>query len=144
MPKPRTRSRKAPPPPTGWKGLPKLWQWLIYVAGGVAAIAAAITALPKATEIVEPYGPAHRGFVRETAAERIDPLKQTTDILLYWKLEDQKNRAKQEEGSWNVQLQREKDQGARALIQQQIERATADQKRIDGQLQKLKAPEFLK
>jgi hypothetical protein len=124
--------------------MPKLWQRLIYIAGGVGAIAAAVAALPKATEVVEPYGPAHRGFVRETTAEKIDPIRQTTDVLLYWKLEDQKNRAKQEEGSWNVQLQREHDPGARALIQQQIERATSDQKRIDGQLQKLKAPDFLK
>jgi hypothetical protein len=136
--------RKAPPPPKGWRAVPIFWRNIIYVAGGVAAIAGAITALPKATQVVEPYGPAHRGFVRDTTRSSVEPIAQQTDVLLYWKLEDEKNRTKREEGAWNVQLQRENDPASRALIEQQIQRATADRKKIDDRLNKLNIPDALK
>jgi len=133
----RAPTRKAPPP-KGWRAVPPLWRNVVYVAGGVAAIAAAITALPKATDVVEPFSPAHRGYVRDTARQQLEPLSRDTDVLLRWKLEDQRTRAKQEEGGWSVQLQREKDPTAKTLIQQQLDRSIAEQKQIEERLQKLK------
>lgn len=124
--------------------MPLFWRNVIYIAGGVAAVAGAITAVPTATKVVEPYGPAHRGFVRDTAKTSLEPIAQQADVLLYWKLEDEKSRAKREEGAWNVQLQRESDPASRALIEQQIERAASDRKKIEDRLHKLNIPDALK
>jgi len=136
----RAVARRAPPPPTGWKAVPIFWRNVIYISGGISAIAAAITALPKASDVIEPVAPAHRGYVRDTAKQQIDPVQKTTETLLHWKLEDQRTRAKQEEGAWGLQLQREKDPAARSLIQQQLDRAVAEQKQIDERLKVFKSP----
>ena len=145
MPAKRRRvARRAPPPPTGWKRVPIFWRNVIYIAGGISAVAAAITALPKASDVVEPMAPAHRGFVRDTAKQQIEPVQQATDVLLYWKLQDQLNRAKQDAGGWAVTLSKEKDNQSRALIEQQIERAKEEQRRLDDRLKKIKVPDTLK
>lgn len=114
-----------------------MWRNIIYIAGGIGAIAAAITGIPKATDVLEPVAPAHRGYVRDSVKEFTAPLSANTETLLRWKLEDQRTRAKQDEGAWNVQLQRETDQQARTLIRQQLDRAVAEQKRLDARLKKL-------
>jgi len=123
-----------------WKRIPAVWQTVIYIGSGIIAIGGAATIVITVVPMVEPWWVATRAHV----SEKINPIDQKTDVLMYWKLDDQKNIAKREEGGWTIQLQKESDPKQKELIQKQIDRAVADQRKYDERVKQLKVPDWIK
>lgn len=113
------------------------WRHLSAVtklAAMLSAIAGAIVSVAAAWPLVEPYAPAHRGFV----VEQVGDVRTTTNELLIWKAEDTKNKIRSDSSGWNIQLQKEQDPTTRALIQQRIEQLNTEQEQVDQRIKKLK------
>lgn len=139
MSAPRRKVAKKVPPST-WKRIPVAWKYVVGIAAGVAAIGTAITTIPPAYKVVEPRLFATHSHVDE----RIEPVDQKADIMIYSTLADKKNTAKREEGGWSVQLTKEKEPAARELIQKQIDHAREDQRRYETRMNALKVPDWAK
>lgn len=132
--------RRSPRRSSVWRRIPKAWKISVTIAVGVAAIGGAITVIPPAYKILEPHLYATHAHVDE----RIEPVDQKTNVLIYSTLAEKKNTAKRDEGGWSVQLQKEKDQAARDLIQKQIDHARDDQRRYEARMNQLSVPDWAK
>ena len=107
---------------------------MITLAGGtITAIFTVITAAHTAWPIVDPYVPAHRGYV----VEKVGDVQTTTNELLRWKFEDTRAKLRADAEGWTIQLQKEQDPQTRSLIQQRVQQLTVEQKQLDERLQKL-------
>lgn len=105
-------------------------------AAAVAAIFGAVTAVHTAWPLVDPYVLAHRGYV----IEKIGGVQATTNDLLMWKFEDNRDRAKADIEDKRILLQKENDPQIKALIQQNIESAAQKMREYDTRINKLKGP----
>lgn len=105
------------------------------VAGTVAAIFGAITAVSSAWPTVDPYFLAHRGYV----VEKVGGVQQNVNELLVWKTEDAKARNNAEYEAWTIQLQREQDPQAKALIQQRLLTIQREQQQLDERINSIKS-----
>ena len=126
--------------PSAWSQIPRLWKIMVGICIGIVALGGATTVVVQYTSLAEPWWWATHAHVEE----KVKPVDEKTNVLMYWKLDDQKNIAKQNEGGWAVQLQRETDPRAKELIQQQIDRSKVDQQRYDARIQQLKVPDWIK
>ncbi len=139
-PRRKQSSKRDAVPLSTWGRIATHWQVAIVIASGVAAIGAATTVVVKFLPYTEPWWYATHAHVDE----KVTPVDQKTDVLMYWKLDDAKNTAKREEGGWAVQLQKETDPKQKELIQRQIDHAVADQRKYDARIQQLKVPDWVK
>ena len=103
------------------------------VGGSIAAVFGAITAAHTAWPFVDPYVPAHRGYV----VEKVGDVQTTTNELLRWKFEDTRSRLQSEYDGWTIQLQKEQEPQTRSLIESRIKQLDKDKKQIDERIEKL-------
>ena len=114
--------------------LAERWQKVAWAFGAVVLIGAAYTAAKSIAPAIEPAMPAHRGYVREEQA----PTRALVDNMFVDSLQRRASSLKLERGGWNVQLQTQRDEKAKQLIQDQIARIDHDIQDIERQIAKLK------
>ena len=107
---------------------------ITVICGAFASIFGLITAAHTAWPIVDPYVLAHRGYV----LEKIGGVQATTNDLLIWKFEDNRDRAKADVEDKRILLQKEDNPQIRALIQQNIDSSSQKQKEYDDRIRKLR------
>lgn len=113
-----------------WRHLSRLGK----IAGIVGAITGAIVGVAAAWPIIEWAVPAHRGLLYE----KIGGVQATTNELLIWKFEDQKNTLSREQRGLNIILKKETDPELQRDIQRSIEKSSKEEQTIDDRIRKLK------
>lgn len=115
------------------------------IAGTFAAVLGAITAAHTAWPIVEPAMPVlhfhMRGYVGEKLGEvilKVGGIQATTDELLIWKFEDNRDRAKAETEDKRILLEKEENPKIKAMIQENIESSVRKQQDYTDRIKKLK------
>ena len=118
---------------TGWRRFKRFGT----IIGIVGVTAGAIVSVAKALPIIEPWWYASRGHVAEKIADVKGQQDQKINELLIWKFEDAKSRAVSEAGQIDVLMKKEADPDIRAILQKNLDRAKADQKKYDERIKEL-------
>ena len=113
-----------------WKRLTRIGK----IAGIVGAVSGAIVGVAAAWPIVHVAVPALRGYV----LEQVGDVRATTNELLLWKFEDQKNTLNREQRGLNILLKKETDPDLQRDIHRSIEKSAKEESVIEDRIKKIK------
>lgn len=104
---------------------------LIVTAG---ALFGAAVSIAHGWPLLEPFFPAHRGYV----VEQVGQLTPTVNQLLIWQTEDTISKVDQDRAAWEIKLPNESDAQTRGMIQRQIEGLKQKHDELDQRARKLR------